>query len=445
MKKRLSILLISIVILISALNILTFTNYEKKLIKENNNENLDIAFYNGNEKLDEMPSKDNSDNLVFDYASCDNDAYVLWDEKEWAPLVKNLSKSKTKCTLYFRKYNAADYINNLAKTDTTNLIADDTNDANIRYVGATPNNYIDIGDKDSAGQPILWRIIGVMNNITNLDNDERKESLLKIIRAESIGDYSWDSSASEINEGFGINEWSEADIMKLLNPNTVYNGTPTIGGSLYWNQGSGSCYSGPNETNETCNFTNSGLSEEAKKRIAKVRWNTGTGADSFLGNGYKYTPKYIYDGERSAHNGKEQCVNTGENQCNDKIERKNIWDGYIGLIYPSDYGYAVGGIDRNTCLEKALNNYSEETCNINNWLKPLNDASWTMTPVPFLTNADLAFVVTDSGLIVNYQCINSISIFPVAYLKSNFKIIPNPHSEQEYGSENNPFVIEPSN
>ena len=72
-----------------------------------------------------------------------------------------------------------------------------------------------------------------MNKITNLDNGGKQESLVKMVRAESIGDYSWDSSVSGINSGFGINEWSEADLMKLLNPYTVYSGTPTIGGSLY--------------------------------------------------------------------------------------------------------------------------------------------------------------------------------------------------------------------
>ncbi len=32
---------------------------------------------------------------------CDNGASIEWNSEEWAPLIKNLSKSKTKCTLYF--------------------------------------------------------------------------------------------------------------------------------------------------------------------------------------------------------------------------------------------------------------------------------------------------------------------------------------------------------
>ncbi len=114
MKKRLSILLISIIILISVLNILTFTNYEKKLINGKSNENLDIAFYKGNEKVEEMPSKENSEGLVYIDGECDNGASIIWNKEEWAPLINNLSKSKTKCTLYFnnkyidRELNGAD-------------------------------------------------------------------------------------------------------------------------------------------------------------------------------------------------------------------------------------------------------------------------------------------------------------------------------------------------
>ena len=106
-------MLISIVFLIGILNILTFTSYEKMLIN-NNDENIDIAFYKGNEKIDEMPSKENSEGLVYIDGECDNGASIIWNKEEWAPLIKNLTKSKTKCTLYFnnkyidRELNGAD-------------------------------------------------------------------------------------------------------------------------------------------------------------------------------------------------------------------------------------------------------------------------------------------------------------------------------------------------
>ena len=78
------------------------------------NSDIYFAFYKGNEKLDEMPSKENSDGLVFIDGECDNDATIEWDSEKWAPTVLNLTKSKTKCTLYFndkyidRELNGAD-------------------------------------------------------------------------------------------------------------------------------------------------------------------------------------------------------------------------------------------------------------------------------------------------------------------------------------------------
>ena len=65
------------------------------------NSDIYFAFYQGDKKLEEMPSKDNSEGLVYIDGECDNGASIEWNKEEWAPLIKNLSKSKTKCTLYF--------------------------------------------------------------------------------------------------------------------------------------------------------------------------------------------------------------------------------------------------------------------------------------------------------------------------------------------------------
>ena len=97
------IILISlgVIVLISVLNILTFSKYEKLINDKENLDNLNIAFYKGNEKVEEMPSKGNSEGLVYIDGECDNGAEIEWNSEEWAPLIKNLSKSKTRCTLYF--------------------------------------------------------------------------------------------------------------------------------------------------------------------------------------------------------------------------------------------------------------------------------------------------------------------------------------------------------
>ena len=40
---------------------------------------------------------------VFESSSCTHDATVEWDNSKWAPLVTNLTQTRTKCTLYFTK------------------------------------------------------------------------------------------------------------------------------------------------------------------------------------------------------------------------------------------------------------------------------------------------------------------------------------------------------
>ena len=72
------------------------------------------------------------------------------------------------------------------------LKKDNRPDQNIRYYGSDPNNYVKFNNE-------LWRIIGVFGNN------------VKLVRSESLGDLSWDSSESSVNGGFGVNEWSQAD------------------------------------------------------------------------------------------------------------------------------------------------------------------------------------------------------------------------------------------
>ena len=457
-RRKIILVSISVIVLISVSLILykTFASFTESVEFQVMNGKVDyfgnsdvyFVFYHGDKELDEMPQKDNEENLVFEYGECDNGASIEWNEEEWAPLVKGLNSPKTKCSLFFEEYvptfdkevvkcgkagtGAAECIKNNANLDKVNLMADDTSDANIRYVGATVNNYIDIGDRDGEDNPILWRIIGVMNNITNLDNGGKQESLVKIIRADSIGEYSWDTSTSTINGGLGINEWSQADLMKLLNPQEIYSGISTIGGSLYWNKGSGSCYNTNEEGNTTCNFTSSGISEEAKNKIAKVRWNIGTFVTR---NTSEWTASATYKAERESHNGKEECIsNGGGNYCNDEVKRTTTWKGYIGLMYPSDYGYAVGGEVRKTCLEKSMYSYSSGSCNTNDWLKPSSSSAFTITPTPGSSNAyNVISVYSDGG--VSYSNAHYARlVLPVAYLKSTVKIIDG------NGEEGTPFI-----
>ena len=402
-----------------------------------------LTFYNGNTVLENMPVKDNVDNLAFERAECDKGASISWNRNRWAPMITNLKESKTKCKLYFGPKVASDTIYDIADKDTVNLAYDDTNDENLRYIGSSPKNYIDIGDRDSSNNPILWRIIGVMNNMTVINDDESEnngQSLVKIIRADSIGAYSWDSSTggtNGVNMGYGVNEWSQADLMKLLNPENIYIKDSEIGNSLYWNKAVGQCYNSSNNGQTTCDFRSTGLTETVKDKIAKVRWNTGTMPDEYSKNYNKTSAIYMYQGERSDNHGKKFCSSGYE--CNDTVERSTTWDGYIGLIYPSDYGYAIGGNYRDKCLNNSMYNWNESSLSCkSNWL--LSTDQLTLTSIPNKNLAYYVFRIEYNSHLDYTRADGASAVRPIVYLKSNIKIKAN--SESNYGSQANPFELE---
>ncbi len=155
-----------------------------------------------------------------------------------AKLIANDTFSSTKTVTL----NSVNY-----KYDDTHKLMEDTA-GNIRYYGASPNNYIYFNCSDYSNQSSstceTWRIIGVF------------DGKVKIMRGSQIGKYSWDTSDSSTNSGWGVNEWSQADLMKLLN--SGYD-SESVGGSLYWNAGIGECYNGQNNAKGSCDFTSTGL------------------------------------------------------------------------------------------------------------------------------------------------------------------------------------------
>ena len=306
----------------------------------------------------------------------------------------------------------------LANYDTTNLTTDDYD--NTRYIGKNPNNYVSI-DGD------IWRIIGTMKDVD--DGTGNKEDRVKLIRASSIGSYSWNTSESSINKGYGVNEWSQADLMKLLNPGYE---SESVGGSLYWNNQSGTCYNGQNNGTISCNFTSTGIKDKLKSLISDAVWNTGASTT------HRQIASKFYTEERGTRNGK---ICSSGTYCTDTVERTTTWTGKVGLMYPSDYGYATSGgstTDRTTCLNTSLSSWSKSSvsdCVKNDWLY-INDTQWTLSPNADSSDARYAFGVHYSGP-VDY---NSASYFsaarPVVYLTSNVNI------SSGTGSESDPFVLE---
>ena len=294
--------------------------------------------------------------------------------------------------------------------DTTNNLMQDTA-GNIRYYGATPKNYVYFNcDSYPSTNCELWRIIGVF------------DGKIKLMRNETIGKYSWDTSASSVNSGSGVNEWSQADLMKLLNPGHE---SESVGGSLYYNSKSGTCYSGQSNATTSCNFTSTGIKNDTTRNmIADITYNTGGHTTSNVFSNVMYE--------------KERGITTVSNPS-DGITRTTTWTGKIALAYPSDYGYAT---DLSKCSQ-TLFNYDSSTdsyaCRSNDWMYPIITNSgkiygWLLTL--YSGNANYSFYVTSPGYVNNnFDVYDAFRVAPVLYLGSDKDIVSGD------GSQSNPYQL----
>ncbi len=255
-----------------------------------------------------------------------------------------------------------------------------------------------------------------MNNVD--DGSGTKETRLKVIRSEGIGSFSWDTSSSRVNNELGINEWSQSKIMKLLNPGYE---KESVGGSLYWNNQSGTCYNNRKNGTTACDFTSSGLSLDTKRIIGKTLWQMGSNGTEASANNIKTTK--FYEFERSSNTGK---ICTSGDYCNDTVERTVTWEGYIGLMSPSDYGYATSGgvtTNRDACLTQTLGSWRNlSDCKTNDWLYNSSTGCWTLMPVADSSYPSYVFLVSSSGHVDDCYSYNSELILPVVYLLPNIKI-----------------------
>ena len=281
-----------------------------------------------------------------------------------------------------------------------------------RYIGANPNNYVKFNDE-------LWRIIGVFD----VDDGTGKiEKRMKIIRNESIGIYSWDNKNKFTGAEFyyGKNNWPDARLNYLLNPGHE---SETYGGSLYWNRKSGNCYSGRDNATTSCNFTSTGLTDEAKSMIGDAKWYLG-GTGDYENSSNGLTSHY-YKNERGT-----AVYNSS---------RSTNWTGKVGLMYPSDYGYATSGgssTNRASCMAKELyhwNSSSYSDCKNNDWLYNSSDYQWTMSPRA-VDSYGVFFVNPDGNVDYAYADSNS-AVHPVVHLKSTIKVISGT------GSSTDPFIL----
>lgn len=281
------------------------------------------------------------------------------------------------------------YIKELYKNETerakNGLKKDNTSDANIRYEGSNPNNYVKFNDE-------LWRIIGVFG-----DN-------IKLIRNEALGDLSWDSSESSINRGLGVNEWSRSDLKEYLN--TMYYGGSAV-----------TCYNEANNTTTTCPAAS--LNEPAKTMIDDHTWNTGaieyaTRTDTIA----------FYNAERGSLTEKKCTDGVG---CNDTVTRTTSWTGYVALPYTTDWAYASSKVECQTNLQTASDDsssYFKYICTQSNWMWHSDHLfMWMLSPAVRSSEALAVWYACNNGFVNDMGAYSAFSVFPTIYLKSDIKIV----------------------
>ena len=277
-----------------------------------------------------------------------------------------------------------------------------------RYYGDSPNNYIclDMEGGSTCPDKHLYRIIGSIYE--ELEGTNR----LKVIKATVLTDgtintFSWDYTSRDNCS----NIW--ANITSSKYSNSLTNGSQIMklfNSGLWWNGTSGSYYN--KYTAVTVNFTNYKLSDKARSYITISRYYLG-GYDN---NEIRTPAMYGYERGTLRYD----------------TDRPLYWDGMVGLMYPSDYGYASG----DGCVTGFNFSRYANSCSYQNWLDNSSN-QWLMTQnsnylsyVYLLSSYGIVFTNTDDS-----SCSSTHSVRPTFYLTPSASIIDGD------GTLNNPYIL----
>lgn len=276
-----------------------------------------------------------------------------------------------------------------------------------RYIGSSPNNYITYNDE-------VWRIIGVF------------DGRIKIIRNDSIGNMSWDYKKSGVGSSTnayagGSNDWSDSQLMYMLNPTSykLKDGYSSDGTYIY--DGSGNIIyqlgcqpedivSGA--TSYSCTTNTWTLNSTALSQISEATYYLG-GTSSVLQSAQTY---YTLERGKKVYNG-----------------RPTKWTGLVGLMYPSDYAYTfANGVD-DKCYSDTKKCRSMDGGNPNSsWLYKSSTIQWTVFPSS--SNTYFVFFAGNTGEVNSNAANHRYGVRPVLYLQSDIKL-------QGSGGSDDPYEI----
>ena len=272
----------------------------------------------------------------------------------------------------------------------------------LRYEGADPNNYICLDNKTSgacADSSLLFRIIGLFDEEYSSDGTTSAgtKKLLKILDTNNYGG----TSGKYWNSG-GTNNWSTASLK-----------TELYGTYL------------------TTLLRTSNVNSKLSSAIMNAKWHLGGASDS---NYQTLTTESIYIEERNTsaiYSGNPSSIYTK-----------------VGLMYPSDYGYAtVGGstTSKANCRAKELYNWDSSSfgdCKNNDWVFKsatfIGNGEWFISPGS--SSSYSASHLNSAGYVnLNYSVLGNpqFAVRPTFYLDSSILKIVGTGD----GSSSNPYRV----
>jgi len=252
-----------------------------------------------------------------------------------------------------------------------------TYDAGVRFEGKNPDNYVRFNGNEE------WRIIGVFEGSTI--GLEPGKQYTKIINGVPIMYYeAWDHQFIN-DEPTGENDWTNSTLNTYLNGEYLQS-----------------------------------LTDESKIAKYNGNYNTWHLRGSYADDIY-VTDWYL--AERI----------TGTSGLEGSAVASTT--GAIGLMYPSDYGYAAYGDSCNKASTE-LNNYFAGRCTPVDWLATEYD-QWSISPAPASNNAAFCISGGDgwNGEVVTNDVYLGIAVRPVLYLEASVEV------DSGTGTKLDPYVL----
>ena len=378
MQKRIKIVNVSIILVIILIGIIVINNNSNNKYSFTQ-DGIKYALTLDGEKVTSFPSK----GMYKAQVTCIG-ADGRWLYDDWKLAIENITSDDVTCDIKFEtisKTNLNDYIISLAGT--TQGTGQVVNENGYRYEGKNPNNYIFFNNE-------YWRIIGVFDSASH---GVSGQNLVKIIRTDILDGLAWHKS--------GTNDWTTANLNLLLN-GAYYNAQDGTS--------SGYCYGySTTMTAGNCDYTKKGIQLGYRKMVVNVSWYLGGYSSTSA------TAEGFYEYERGT------TVYSG---------RQTSTTGYIGLMYPSDYGYSV--LSSSCARTTNLGSYNTATCAGQSWLYG-KGYDWTLTP--YSSHSSYVFNFDINGKLDYNNASRGYGSRPVLYIDASVYKIDGD------GSLENPYII----